>query len=182
MSLAALFRRNPHRQVAARLYADLVQEARRPAYYRDLGVPDSLDGRFEMVSLMAFLVMRRLKTVPEAAGVAQRLFDHMFDDMDRSLREIGVSDVTIGNRIKEMARGFYGRVAAYDAGLAGSDAELGQALRRNLYGTITPQPSTIEAMVAHLRRLDRHLAAADAATLAAGGPVPWLAFSSESLP
>lgn len=139
---------------ARQLYDAAVQQARRPVFYTDLGVPDSLDGRFELIALHVYLVLRRLKDgQAEARGLAQALFDAMFADMDNSLREMGAGDVGVGPRVKRMAQGFYGRIAAYDAGLAGSDGELAQALRRNLYGTVAePEAAAVTAMTAYVRR------------------------------
>ena len=133
------------------LYAAAVTRARSPRFYADWAVPDTLDGRFEMIVLHVFLVLRHRKDQPE---LGQAVFDLMFRDMDQSLRELGVSDVVVGNRIKEMARAFYGRVAAYEAGLA-EPAALAEALRRNVYGTLETAPA--EAVAA----LGRYLVAVD---------------------
>ncbi|MGE0744340.1 MAG: ubiquinol-cytochrome C chaperone family protein [Rhodospirillales bacterium] len=97
-------------------------------------MPDSVDGRFDLLALHAFLVMRRLKSEPGVgAAFSQALFDLMFEDMDRNLREMGAGDLGVGRRVKAMAKAFYGRVAAYDAGLASGPRVLAVALRRNLY-------------------------------------------------
>ena len=103
------------------LYAALVQKARDPKFYTDLAVPDTVDGRFDMVVIHAMLVMRRLRETPaEVHTTGQRLFDLMFTDMDRSLREMGVGDLSVGTHVRKMAKAFYGRAAAYEAGLDGS--------------------------------------------------------------
>jgi cytochrome b pre-mRNA-processing protein 3 len=145
----------------------LVEQARRPPFYATLGVPDTVDGRFEMIALHMFLVLHRLKNESVADGFSQALFDTMFADMDRSLREMGVSDLSVGRHVKAMAQGLYGRMAAYEAGLAGSDdAALADALRRNVYGTLVTPPDAgplagyIRANVAALgaQRLDELLA------------------------
>jgi cytochrome b pre-mRNA-processing protein 3 len=158
---------------AQQLYALLVQQARAPAFYAALGVPDSLDGRFEMVALHVFVALRRLKQAGRDA-LAQALFDAMFADMDRSLREIGVGDLSVGKRVKEMARALYGRIAAYEAGLAASDdALLIEALVRNLYGTVAPPPADAAAALArYLRQAAARLDAVAPAELG-GAPPPW---------
>lgn len=170
MSLASLFRRNRHRDIALRLYESIVGQAREPAFFTDLGVPDTFDGRFELVALHGFLVLNRLKAAgPQAAGLAQELFDVMFLDFDRSLREMGVGDLGVGRHIKTMAQGFYGRVDVYDAGLLATDAApLAEALRRNLYGTASPEESHVDAMAAYLRRSAEFIAAQPIAGLVAG--------------
>lgn len=152
MPLASIFRRNPYRHQAHAAYASIVEHARAPDFFLRLGVPDTLDGRFEMIALHMFLVLNRLKAEHEAtAEFAQALFDAMFADLDRGLREMGATDIGVGKRVKEMAKGFYGRIAAYEKGLEGSDETLSEALKRNLYGTVQPRPETIAAMARYMR-------------------------------
>jgi cytochrome b pre-mRNA-processing protein 3 len=173
--LAAWFRRSPREADARRLYAGLVEQARAPAFYDQLGVPDSLDGRYEMLALHMALTLRRLKREGAAtAALAQALFDQMFADMDRSLREIGVGDLSVGKRVKEMARGLYGRIAAYEAGIAGSDPALEQALARNVYGTLAPPPRPALAELArYVRRAAAQLDGVPAAALDGAATLPW---------
>ncbi len=151
---------------AERLYLALVEQARRPEFYSGLGVPDTLDGRFDMIALHAILLIARLKSVGRQGGrLAQGVFDIMFDDMDRNLREIGVGDLSVGRRVKAMAKGFYGRGAAYEAALAGGGGALEAALARNVYGTLDsqPDPAALTALAEYMRRqtaaLDRQPAA-----------------------
>jgi cytochrome b pre-mRNA-processing protein 3 len=107
MPLASLFRRNRHRETALRLYQSIVDQARNPVFFTYFGVPDTFDGRFELVALHGFLVFNRLKAEGDkAADLAQELFDVMFTDFDRSLREMGVGDLGVGRHIKTMAQGF----------------------------------------------------------------------------
>jgi cytochrome b pre-mRNA-processing protein 3 len=170
MSLASLFRRNRHRDTAMCLYESIVEQARQPVFFADFGVPDTFDGRFELVALHGFLVLNRLKSQgSQAAALAQELFDVMFTDFDRSLREMGVGDLGVGRHVKTMAQGFYGRVGAYESGLSAADpAPLAEALRRNLYGTVSPAEGDIEAMAAYLRHCASFVAAQPAAGLLAG--------------
>ena len=152
MVLGKFFKPNPRDLWARALYERVVAQARQPGFYRDRGVPDTVDGRFEMIALHAFLVLHRLKADPgDTEDLAQALFDVMFQDMDQSLRELGASDLGVGPRVKRMAQGLYGRIAAYEAGLSGPMAELEAALRRNLFGTVTPEPEQVRAMAAYLR-------------------------------
>src|SRR5665213_4255614 len=110
MPLASLFRRNRYRPQAYAAYTSIVEQARSPDLFLHLEVPDTLDGRYEMIALHVFLVLNRLKAEHEAtADYGQALFDAMFADLDRGLREMGATDMGVGKRVKEMARGFYGR-------------------------------------------------------------------------
>jgi cytochrome b pre-mRNA-processing protein 3 len=161
------FRHNPVRDAAERAYCLVVEQSRRPEFFTTLGVPDTLDGRFEVICLHAFLYLRRLKT-EGAPAAAQHFFDAMFADFDRSLREIGTGDLSVGRQIKRMAEAFYGRVRAYDAGLDGDDEPLRAALARNLYGTASATPDQLALAAAYLRREATALAAQPSASLLAG--------------
>src|SRR3546814_10206076 len=99
---------------------EIVWQERRPGLYRDLGVPDNLDGRFEAIVLHLVLVLRRLKRdFPEGLELAGELQEAFFEDMDRSLREMGAGDLGVGKRVKRMAEGFMGRLAGYEGALDG---------------------------------------------------------------
>jgi len=156
---------------AAALNLRIVEAARRPGLFADFGVPDSLDGRYEMVCLHAHLVLRRLKAEHAAtAELAQALFDRMFLELDQGLREAGVGDLGVSRRIKQMATGFYGRIAAYDAGLdaAPEQGGLEEALRRNAYGTVTPTEAGVTGLARLVRQTDASLAVQTLAELMAG--------------
>lgn len=165
--LSAVIRRKRRRAAALAAYGRIVERARDPAFYRVWGVPDTLDGRFELLALHAFLVLNRLKREPIASPFAQELFDTMFADLDSALREMGASDLGVGPRIKAMARGFYGRIAAYDQGLADAPGLEG-ALRRNLFGTVAPSAAQLAAAAGYMRRQAAALAAAPLADLMEG--------------
>ncbi len=128
-----LFRRSVEEPFA--LYGAIVAQARHPALYAGIGVPDTLDGRFDMIVLHAVLVFRRLRGEPPAvAERSQALFDLFMADMDRSLRELGVGDLSVPKRIKKMAEAFYGRLDVYVGALdAGDAARLTDALARNVF-------------------------------------------------
>jgi cytochrome b pre-mRNA-processing protein 3 len=168
MPLARVLQRRRARENACALYDQIVAQARQAAFYARLGVPDTVDGRFELVALHAFLVFERLGAERDAAEFAQLVFDRMFDDFDRALREMGTGDLSVGKEVKRMAKAFYGRSDAYRRGLAGGDGELVEALRRNLYGTGAPAEEELRAMAAYARAAARRLAAQPLAALLAG--------------
>lgn len=147
----------------------MVDQARQPVFFADCGVPDTLDGRFELVCLHAFLYLHRLKSArPQANRVSQAFFDTMFADFDQSLRESGVGDLSVGKHVKQMARGFYGRIRAYEEGLACDDSTLKAALVRNLYGTLDRPPPGLAVMSAYLRAAAAALDRQETADLLAG--------------
>jgi len=168
--MVALFRTDPVRDAAERAYCRVVEQARQPWFFLEAGVPDTLDGRFELICLHAFLYLHRLKTErPQSTRVGQRFFDLMFDDFDRSLREMGTGDLSVGRHVKRMAQAFYGRIAAYEHGLAEGDAVLQPALARNLYGTaMSASADHLQAMASYMRREAANLGRQDVAALIIG--------------
>ena len=127
-------RPSPTHLLLDRLHTEIVEAARRPDFYLGYGVPDTFEGRFEMLALHAGLVLRRFN-LAEAPGpaVAQDLVDMVFARLDADLREAGVGDVTVPKRMKKLCEAFLGRSAAYDAALPlGLDAIAG-AVSRNVY-------------------------------------------------
>lgn len=163
------FMPTPEQLRANMLYNVLVAQSRRPGFYLAGGVPDTIDGRFDMIVLHAFLVMRRLRDAgPEGEALSQALFDEMFADMDRSLREMGVGDMGIGRRVRAMGEAFLGRVKAYEEALGQGGDALEEALSRNLYRAAPPPPEALAAVAAYVRRETGNLRQLPLAALTAG--------------
>ena len=151
-------------------YRTLVNQARSPQFYLNVGVPDTLDGRFDMIVLHMFLVIDRLSAEGKPADdLRQRLFDVMFDDMDQALRELGVGDLSVGKKVKTMARAFYGRLAAYDEAFRSTEAEmLENALKRNVFAEIDVAEERLQALAAYMRLARGSLKVLTFEALAAG--------------
>ena len=121
------------------LYGAAVAAARESFLYQELAVPDTLDGRFDLVGVYAFLLIHRLTAAPDVASapgpaLAQAVFDAMFSDMDINLREMGVGDLSVGRRVRAMWEAFHGRAKAYATALGDPDpAALESALARNVW-------------------------------------------------
>jgi cytochrome b pre-mRNA-processing protein 3 len=163
------FRSDPVQRAARLAYDRVVAQARRPGFFTQGGVPDTRAGRFELICLHAFLYLHRLKREqPQGKPLGQRFFDAMFADFDRSLREMGTGDLSVGREVRRMAEAFYGRIAAYERGLADPDAGLEAALARNLFGTAPATPPTLRLMASYVRGETARLARQDAAELLAG--------------
>jgi cytochrome b pre-mRNA-processing protein 3 len=113
-----------------------VAQARTPVFYRSHGVPDTLEGRFDMVVLHLFLANRRLAGLgEEGMTLGQELLDFFFADMDASLREIGIGDLAVPKKMKGFAQAYMGRAAAYEAAIDKNDvAALDAAIARNIFG------------------------------------------------
>jgi cytochrome b pre-mRNA-processing protein 3 len=122
--------RSARRQFVSRLQDQLVARAREPVFFRDFAIPDTVDGRFDLTVLHAWLVLERLNEAG-MGEVAQALTDEIFVSFDDALREQGTGDMGMGRRMKAMASAFFGRLKAY--GEAGDEAVLGEALARNIF-------------------------------------------------
>lgn len=161
--LQRLFTPRPDKIRAQHLYIALVEQARNPVFYTELGVPDTLDGRFEMITLHMHLLLRRLQQsfdrMPELREISRLLIETYFADMDQSLREMGVGDTGIARKVQKMSGGFYGRLEAY--GMATEQPELWpEAMRRNVYGTCdVPDAEHIRAMIAYITESQNGLGA-----------------------
>lgn len=166
-----LFRPRKDRARVRAIYAVIVAQARQPVFYAELGVPDTLEGRYDMLMLHAFLYMHRLKDeAGPAKDVAQDVFDFLFSDMDRTLREMGVGDLTVPKKIKKMAQAFYGRTAAYDAALAKPGPDLAAAVQRNVFGGEPASASQAAAVADYMRLTVKALASQTTETLTLAGP------------
>nr|WP_321525851.1 ubiquinol-cytochrome C chaperone family protein [uncultured Cohaesibacter sp.] len=130
-----LFQKQSRKEDAADdLYRQIVAAARQTEFYLSYGVEDSVTGRFEMIILVAYTFFHRLKTEDEGArALGQLVFNRFFQDMDDSLREQGVGDLSIPKKIKKMAQSFYGHVEAYDKAREKGPDALAIALARNIY-------------------------------------------------
>jgi len=114
------------------IYGMIVTQAREPLFYRDLGVPDTVNGRFDLIVLHLWMVLRRLGEIARMAGLAQALFDRFCADLDDNLREMAVGDLAVPKKMQAFGEAFYGRIAAYDMALADSPEALAQAISRNI--------------------------------------------------
>jgi cytochrome b pre-mRNA-processing protein 3 len=125
--------RTPLRGTIETIYGMIVAQAREPLFYQDLGVPDTVNGRFDMVVLHLWMMLRQMKRLGDGADLAQALFDRFCSDMDHNLRELGTGDLAVPKRMREFGEAFYGRSAAYDLALAAGEEPLAQALCKNIF-------------------------------------------------
>ena len=154
----------------APLYAAIVARGRDPYWYRDCAVPDTIDGRFDMVAAVTALVLLRLEALGEEARAPSVLLTELFiDDMDASLRQIGIGDYVVGKHVGRMMSALGGRLAAFRAGR--EEGSLTPAVRRNVFHDAPPSE---EAAAAVAGRLERFAGALDAMSLEAlaGGALP----------
>jgi cytochrome b pre-mRNA-processing protein 3 len=130
------FRPKPWKHSITSLYGTIVAQARAAPFYRNYGVPDTVNGRFEMVVLHTVLVLRRFESEPAPLReLGQALFDRFCAEMDGGLREMGVGDLAVPAKMRKIGEAFYGRQAVYGAALAAPDLEpLVAALARNVFG------------------------------------------------
>jgi cytochrome b pre-mRNA-processing protein 3 len=157
------------RRLSERLCAALIERARAPVFFREHGVPDTVDGRFDLLTLHAWLVLERLEAA-DRRDLAQALTDGLFVRFDEALRDMGAGDMGMGRRMKKMASAFFGRTRAYSA--AADDVELAAAIERNIFrGDGRGESARALALYARLARI--HLCSGD---VTAGevdfGPLP----------
>jgi cytochrome b pre-mRNA-processing protein 3 len=163
-----LFRR-PGRTIDA-LYGAIVAQARAPRFYAEMGVPDTVSGRFDMVLLHVVLVLRRLRQGDaKERALAQGLFDAFCRDMDHNLRELGISDQGLPRHMQRVGEAFYGRARAYESALddGAGEGALAQALARNVYPDTADEPSAV-ALAQYVRRVDEVLGTQPLAALSDG--------------
>ena len=152
MSLFSKYKLLKKRPDASNVYFEIVRQARQVEFYTKFGVPDTVNGRFDLIALHAFIVMKRLKSIGKIGeNLSQALFDRMFADIDTNLREMGVSDISVGRKVKGLAAAYYGRVKAYENALLKTDEFLEDALKRNVYVDSEPSPNQLSAMANYFR-------------------------------
>jgi cytochrome b pre-mRNA-processing protein 3 len=162
-----LFRRSQGPDTISALYGMIVAQARSPVFYREYGVSDTVDGRFELILVHLFLVMRRLSAAPDRQ-FGQQLFDLFCQDMDRNLREMGISDLKVPAEMRRIGEAYYGRSKAYEAALASGDDALREVVARNVFGAPDREPPGAAGLGAYIKRVADELARQDAADLQRG--------------
>jgi cytochrome b pre-mRNA-processing protein 3 len=164
------FRRSRRAGNIDALYGMIVAQARSPAFYRDYGVPDTVEGRLDMLMLHLVLLIRRLgqdqprgTDIIPAAG--QRLFDRFCRDIDANFRELGVGDLTVPKKMRQVAEAYYGRARAYEHALQANDMPaLEAALARNVFGASVPLLGA-RRLAAYMREASRQLDAQPATAI-----------------
>jgi len=153
-----IFKRNSKIKGAAyMLFTEIVDQARRPEFYADWHVADTLDGRFDLIILHVSLVINRLEVNGETKQMAlliRYLQEVLFENMDMSLRELGVGDMSVGKKVKVMAEAYYGRVAAYRQAIGSDDRaeSLKPVLTRNIYRDQIPHMASLDHLVLYIDR------------------------------
>jgi cytochrome b pre-mRNA-processing protein 3 len=129
------FRRGAENRTIAALYGTIVTQARLPVFYADYGVPDTVEGRFDLIVLHLVLLLRRLAREDGTThSLGQRLFDTFCRDLDGNLREMGIGDLAVPKRMRRFGEAFYGRQAAYVGALdAADERDFEKALARNIF-------------------------------------------------
>jgi cytochrome b pre-mRNA-processing protein 3 len=166
--LRRLFRDRDDRAPYRPLYDAIVAEARAAAWYQAGGVPDTLDGRFDMVAAILAIVLIRLEAAGDSARLPSTLLTEIFiDDMDGQLRQIGIGDFVVGKHLGRMMSALGGRLTAYREALTG-EGNLAAAMVRNIWRGETPDAASLAGSEARLRAFHARLAALPAETILAG--------------
>lgn len=169
--LSRLFgrKRQVSEEILIRTYEAIVAAARQPMLFSDWLIPDTPLGRFESLSLHMILFLHRSKAAETGLkALGQEVVEEFFKDVDHSLRELGIGDTSVPKRMKKLARMFYGRAAAYDAGIEAADTTaLAKALERNIFPE-GPQWPHAPVMAAYVVDVAKSLAAQNGADILAG--------------
>jgi len=168
----SLFRKPVATEPLYAVYGDIVAQSRQARFYAEWGVPDTVTGRFDMISLHLALLFRRLRREGKVAReFSQSLYDLFFKDMDRSLREMGAGDLAVPKKIQKMNDIFYGLLANLDSALTkGSADEVESVLHRNIYAGV--EAPDARQLADYVMARAAALAARPAAELMAA-PLPW---------
>jgi cytochrome b pre-mRNA-processing protein 3 len=152
------FRRSRRALNIDALYGMIVAQARLPAFYRGYGVPDTVDGRLDMIVLHLVLVLRALALPGGAPSpLGQQLFDRFCEDIDANFREMGVGDLAVPKKMQKVAEAFYGRAQAYESALAVEQSgELEAAVARNVFGA-ADTPLGARSLAAYMRQASARL-------------------------
>lgn len=165
--IPSLFRKNSATNAVYGVYNAIVAQSRQLVFYAEWGVPDTVTGRFDMISLHMALVFRRMRGTEPSRKFSQAVFDLFFKDMDRSLREMGVGDLGVPKRIQKMGNLFFGLLAAINEAMDRNDREaLALVLSRNLFegGELDHSRTLADYMIEQ----DKTLAAQPPAEISAG--------------
>jgi cytochrome b pre-mRNA-processing protein 3 len=155
-----LRKEKPYEQEAKTLYAQCLHTVRQPFFYTDYGVDDSMEARFDLLTLHCFLIINRTLAEPDfdAKPLNQTLFDIMFADMDQTMREMGIGDMGIPKRMKKMMTGFNGRMHSYESACAAQgNAALTEAINRNIYAGASPDHA--KKLAHYTKKQQKHLKA-----------------------
>jgi len=162
------WRRTPLETTIDGLYGTIVAQARLPIFYTDYGVPDTVEGRFEMLVLHQALAARRIARETATSQLGPVLFDRFCRDLDHNLREMGVGDLTVPKRMRVFGEAYFGRARAYDQALSARDHEAcAQALARNVYGAAIASAGA-RRLARYMEEAARQLDAVQPSAFAAG--------------
>lgn len=152
------------------LYNCALLASRRVAFYENDGVPDTVDGRFDLLILHVWLLHRRLNQL-DAQPLGQDVFDAMFVDMDNALRELGISDTRVGKRIKDMAKVFYDRAEVYNNALDKADpGALTDVVNRHFFKGVEPVAPICSRLAGYMQDTEQALAGQGVTDLLKSGP------------
>ncbi len=179
------FRRTDQAGTIGALYGAIVAQARHPTFYRCYRVPDTIDGRFDMIVLHVALFSRRIRGESGAVrALGQAVFDRFCRDMDHNLREMGIGDLAVPKRTRDFGEAFYGRAQSYDRALAsGDDRTLIATLAKNVFARPGEAPPEASRLARYVRAAEHVLAAQNGADFLAGAlafPAPDTIFPGQN--
>lgn len=171
-SMFGLFKKKkPYEQESFDLFLSAQEAARNPYFYEELAVPDTTEGRFDLLLVHLFLVIHRVNDEENGRALSQALFDTVFFNIDEGYREIGVGDMGVPKRIKKLMLAFNGRMHAYEKAIEKDRAELEAVLDRNLYHVVHFEEegsAILNAMSTYIIQNIQHLQSQDITDIMTG--------------
>lgn len=170
MIWSLLKRKKSNQVLVTRQYEAITAAARSPVFYEEMDAPDTVIGRFEMITIHLVLYLRRTSASgPAVQGLAQEVLEAFFEDVDHSIRELGIGDTGVPKRMKKFARMFYGRANSYGQALEAADQNaLAEALSRNIHPDAGAAAPSMQALAEWMMRTAAELQRAGEETLASG--------------
>jgi len=151
-----MFVKDRETNIAECFYESIVSMSRNSLLYKNAGIPDTLDGRYELIVLHSHLIISRLREVnPNGKDISQKLLEVIVKDFENSLRELGVGDLSVGKKVRKMIEGYYGRANSYRD--FDKEIEARRALRRNLYGTVKPTNEQLDYIWQYIFNLTKDI-------------------------
>lgn len=139
---------------AHEIYGSIVTMTRAPALYSDIGVPDTLEKRFELLMLHMFIFLTRLnERKDDAAALRQSLVDCFFEDVEATSRQVGVGDLSVPKKMRQMAAVFSGRMNDYKVAMSGDNADEGRALLKEIFDDGQTAALDVEALQSYVSEL-----------------------------
>ena len=153
------FKKKKYETVHNDIYQKIVEFSRNKIFYTKFNVPDTIDGRFDMLVLITIIVVFRLSKIKdEGIKLSQKIFDIVFKDLDFSLRELGAGDVSVANNMKKLISSYMGRQKIYLKAFKNDDEKfLAMAFKNNIFRNNDQKENLIILLSINIFKINKKL-------------------------